>query len=634
MEKIQIQFNESDYKIYYDYCQKYYQIHDAARKQSIHAFLDLYEKGLLPVEEQEIRQARQFLSGKCDEFKQMQQSSPGDGDPTIPLRVRLCSDLLSFLDDLEKMYRLLRKQGVVPNYLMILATFSKVIEESRNSPAAGLYNLDPSLTESLATPLAEIIRVRLGTDREWRSVLQELAFIATRFNQKFSEPVFSLEIVQLVAPAVVKHFNKDVETREIVSALPSCFEECELDEFESLLNRTPEALKTDQETDIDWDLITAPLKAIADAVAEQREQMSKETSKFADPALLVSSAGNTNIAGYPVGAAPVQVAPAYKSFDIAVNSGGSTHVESPITTVPVTDASSVKSKLQPFVPVFIGLAIIVLFIVGVSLISGDWKPFGAGNATNSTSAVQKNVTAVKTTVKPTTTAAAKTTTATTKVTTAAQKTNATAVATTVKVTVSPTATPKTYTSTQISEHLMDIAFGPDNSKIVKPTKDLMAIACTGSYTDSDVALLTSFINQFNIQSSTTKLSDNIQFTGKGDILLDFLPETTLSQIELTNTTYVYRDFDTGAIYFIRTDEKIFLNADLNGNKQSRWMLRAVLYDMGFQGESAKYPDSIFYSGDNNVGQLSTIDWRAVQLMYGKKITNGMTKSAAKTLLGL
>ena len=58
MKKIQIQFNESDYKVYHNYCLKYYQVHDTARRQSIHAFLDLYEKNLLIVEEQDIRPAR------------------------------------------------------------------------------------------------------------------------------------------------------------------------------------------------------------------------------------------------------------------------------------------------------------------------------------------------------------------------------------------------------------------------------------------------------------------------------------------------------------------------------------------------------------------------------------------------
>ena len=94
MEKIQIQFRESDYKVYYDYCLKYYQVHDTVRRQSIHAFLDLFEKGIIPVEEGDIRQARQFLSGKCDALRREHAGTGGEGTPTMLLQMRICSDLL------------------------------------------------------------------------------------------------------------------------------------------------------------------------------------------------------------------------------------------------------------------------------------------------------------------------------------------------------------------------------------------------------------------------------------------------------------------------------------------------------------------------------------------------------------
>ena len=102
MEKIQIQFNESDYKVYYDYCLKYYQVHDTVRKQSIHAFLDLFEKGIIPIEEQDIRQTRQFLSEKCDTLRKEHAGAGGEGTATMSLQMRICSDLLLLSEDLEK----------------------------------------------------------------------------------------------------------------------------------------------------------------------------------------------------------------------------------------------------------------------------------------------------------------------------------------------------------------------------------------------------------------------------------------------------------------------------------------------------------------------------------------------------
>ncbi|PKG32824.1 hypothetical protein, partial [Methanoregula sp.] len=319
MEKIQIQFNESDYTTYHDYCLKYYQVHDTARRQAIHAFLELYTKGILVVEEQDLRPARRFLAEKCDVLK-TEQGRSGESEASVSVRSRLCSDLLLFLDDLEKMYRLIKKQGIIPNYLMLLATFSNVIEEMRDAAAAGLYDVDRPLIDALATPLATIIQKRLGTDRDWRSVLKELSFIATRFGQKFPKPVFDAEIVQLVAPHVVAHFNKDVGVKEILSALSACYEECELEEFESLLNRTPEALRYDQESDIDWDAIAELLEPVSAEVNRQRERLAREASTLADPALLMALGSGGDDRPTPAVSPPLKkpVLHGGKSFDIAV----------------------------------------------------------------------------------------------------------------------------------------------------------------------------------------------------------------------------------------------------------------------------------------------------------------------------
>ena len=56
------------------------------------------------------------------------------------------------------------------------------------------------------------------------------------------------------------------------------------------------------------------------------------------------------------------------------------------------------------------------------------------------------------------------------------------------------------------------------------------------------------------------------------------------------------------------------------------MLRGLLYYLGFTGETMKYTDSIFYSQPNTNAKLDSIDIKAVQLMYGTKISNGMTVS--------
>jgi hypothetical protein len=78
--------------------------------------------------------------------------------------------------------------------------------------------------------------------------------------------------------------------------------------------------------------------------------------------------------------------------------------------------------------------------------------------------------------------------------------------------------------------------------------------------------------------------------------------------------------------------KTYIDSDLTGNQRDYWTLRALLYNLGFTGETSKYPDSLFYAGSTNATQLSTIDWDALQLMYGSKITNGMSKSSVRGIL--
>nr|WP_319375669.1 hypothetical protein [uncultured Methanoregula sp.] len=632
MEKIQIQFKESDYKVYYEYCERYYQIHDITRKKSILTFLDLFSKGVLPVGEQDISQVILLLNQKCEELKKTTYDSRSNGDSATNLQLESCADILHFSKDLEKMYRLFVKQGLVANYLLIIGTFSKVTENAKNSPINVMYNLDNETVEQLAVPLVDLIRNRLGTDREWRSVLRELNIIAARYNRVATGPKFDLDTIKLVAPAVVYHFNKDVKTSEILAAVPSYFDECELDEFETLLNKTSVYLQDELDADIDWETIAGPLKGIAAKVEEQREEWNKERSKLADH--YTQEVSGDASAGVISPAFPgLSREKVRKVFDIGMSPEGTTFVNSPLTATPVPEAEPAKSTLvplKPYIPMIVGFAVIVLFILGSVILSGAWNPL-AGNTTQN--ATYPNGTVIKvttTTAKPgTTTAAPAATTAKPGATTAA------AAATTAKP-----ATPISYSSAEIGTHLLEIAFGPDNNIIQKPTKDLLAISFRGANKDSDIAVVKNFVDQFNNYSTTTKFSTNIDTNSQSaDITLNFLPESALRQLNVDDKTIIVKDLQTGTYYFVRTNtntfgtsiQETYINSDLTGNARARWILRAILYNLGFKGETAKYSDSLFYSGSTDAKQPSAIDLKAIQLMFGKKVTNGMTKTNIKDL---
>ena len=411
MEKIQIQFKESDYKIYYDYCLKYYRINNKARKQSIHALLDLFKKGIITVEAQDISQAQELLSRKYEDLKKKPDNTNREDDKTLIPESQTCGDLLIFSKDLEKIYRLIQKQGITANYLMILGTFSNVIADEKSSQISVTYNLKSEMIENLARPLADIVQTRMGTHRQWRSALRELTVIAARFNRQSFEPKFDLGILQLVAPAVISRFNEDVNTKEILSLLPSYFKECELEEFEAFLNRSPDQINDEHDSDINWDAIYKPLNIVVSAVASQRDQRPQDNSKISDPNSppstneIESPDNRLNSVKSPTPEYPVQsLEEGYKTFDIAVSPDLTTQVDYQKSVYPEFDIEAIKTRIQPYIPIIIGVGLIILFIFGTVIISGDWKPLASGNTTNSTI---KNVT----TVKPVTTPAPQVTTA-------------------------------------------------------------------------------------------------------------------------------------------------------------------------------------------------------------------------------
>ena len=112
------------------------------------------------------------------------------------------------------------------------------------------------------------------------------------------------------------------------------------------------------------------------------------------------------------------------------------------------------------------------------------------------------------------------------------------------------------------------------------------------------------------------------------IVLVFLPESSLKNInildsDIVNGATITRNPKTGIIYYIQkieiiqyiTKEMIYINSDLKGEERTHWILRSLLYKLGFTGESNDNSDSIFYTYTDNTTQLSELDLKALELMY-------------------
>jgi hypothetical protein len=211
----------------------------------------------------------------------------------------------------------------------------------------------------------------------------------------------------------------------------------------------------------------------------------------------------------------------------------------------------------------------------------------------------------------------------------------------VPTTQAVTTTPVSYTTNDINKHFVDVAFGPDYSYINKWSKQLVGVAITGAYTNDDVKTLNDFFKLFNSYSSYTKLPSEVKQGDKGEIVLNFLPESSLKNVNSDNSWKISTNHETGTINFIYKTatnqfggnvETIYINSDLKGDERTHWILRSLLYELGFPGETGTYPDSMFYSESDTATTLSKIDLKALELMYGSKISYGMTLAQVRQLL--
>jgi hypothetical protein len=217
------------------------------------------------------------------------------------------------------------------------------------------------------------------------------------------------------------------------------------------------------------------------------------------------------------------------------------------------------------------------------------------------------------------------------------------VTTSCQETISPAIPQKTlYSTSDVNNHFVEIAFGPDYSSINKWNKELVHVAITGNYDSNDIKTLNEFSSLFNSYSSTTKLPAEVhQGEALGDIVVNFLPESSLNNINTDTSWKILKNPETGTTILIyktnpfqygANTHTIYINSDLKGDERTHWILRSVLYELGFPGETGMYPDSIFYSDSDTTTHLNTVDLRALELMYGTKISSGMSLRQIRQVL--
>jgi len=205
------------------------------------------------------------------------------------------------------------------------------------------------------------------------------------------------------------------------------------------------------------------------------------------------------------------------------------------------------------------------------------------------------------------------------------------------LTLPPVTTTGSITSDDITRHFMDVAFGSGTTQLDRlaydPTglKPLVTLSLFNG-NDADMALLGSFITEFNDISATNRFSENIKTTANANIVLQFVAETGMGAIPSESYS---KEFKSGSVSYAKIGSgTIYINDNLKGDLRTHVILRSFLYELGCKGETLKYPDSMFYYDDNTNIRLSLIDKKAVQIMYGAGLYRGMTVADVKNVVNV
>jgi hypothetical protein len=228
------------------------------------------------------------------------------------------------------------------------------------------------------------------------------------------------------------------------------------------------------------------------------------------------------------------------------------------------------------------------------------------------------------------------------------------------ITPLPTTNPP-ITSDDIKQHFMDIAFGPgDNTLYRLPDQFSYSVGVYPPITrisfekapDSQIQALQKFVSDFNKYPQNLKLREN-RFDTPGDIHLyiaypsDFKNIVTSPPI-IQHNGIIYAKSYPDQINFIRGGEitvtytnkgstfngpsDIVINPAITGDELNYTIVRGLLYKLGFHGETLKYKDSIFFADNTNNSELSYIDKKAIEIMYGPSFHPGMTQGEVRSIL--
>ncbi len=198
-----------------------------------------------------------------------------------------------------------------------------------------------------------------------------------------------------------------------------------------------------------------------------------------------------------------------------------------------------------------------------------------------------------------------------------------------------TPTPTLASMSDIRQHFLDVAYSFTNrlERLNYDSSRPRVVIYASSASNEDVALIEKTAKDFNEASPTVKLSENVKETGTGDLSIKYLPEDGLAAINLADVaeagpftetltrTELYQGGLPAAKILRGT---IYINAELKDDDRRHILVKGLMYEMGLTGESTKFPDSVFYAGENTNVNLTSADRKIITMLYSQGNYNGMS----------
>ena len=198
--------------------------------------------------------------------------------------------------------------------------------------------------------------------------------------------------------------------------------------------------------------------------------------------------------------------------------------------------------------------------------------------------------------------------------------------TTAVITTAPYPADTLVSADKARNHFLDIAYSA-NTKLERmyytEGQNPLIIALVAPDKTDDTFLLAT-VRDFNEASQSVKLSEKITertTRNPGDIVITFLPENGLSSVEgRPKFELTYNGKPAAKVLW----GGIYINSNLKGDARNHTIARALYYNLGVTGDTADYPDSLFYSAENTNIRLNPVDKKAIAILYGTGLMPGMT----------